>query len=179
MHEELDRVIGSDRLVNMDDKAALHYTNAVINEIQRLANIAPQTPIHETSKDVTIHGHLIPKGTSIIPQLALVLMDEEIFPRPEEFRPERYLNSKGELTKCDALIPFSIGKRICAGESLARMELFLFIANVFNQYKILAPPGKMPSLKPSLGGIPMPKPYKVKLVSRFGKHGKVNGMNGI
>lgn len=58
----------------------------------------------------------------------------KIFESPKEFKPERFINKNGELIKCDELIPFSLGKRLCLGEGLARMELFLFLANVFNQY---------------------------------------------
>jgi cytochrome P450 len=99
LHEELDSVIGSDRLITMDDKPNLHYTSAVVNvrlvvkiittlklflrflklqEIQRIANLVPMNVRHATTRDVTINGYFIPKGTSIIPQLSVVLYDDKV-----------------------------------------------------------------------------------------------------
>jgi hypothetical protein len=61
----------------------------------------------------------------------------QVFPDPKSFRPERFLNGEGNnLRKSEELIPFGLGKRQCLGESLARMELFIFFANIFNRYKV-------------------------------------------
>lgn len=58
------------------------------------------------------------------------------FPEPEKFKPERFLDEAGNLRKIDEFIPFSLGKRVCLGESLARAELFLIIANLFHKFKV-------------------------------------------
>ncbi|KAI6174620.1 Cytochrome P450-33C9 [Aphelenchoides bicaudatus] len=149
--EELDKVIGSDRLINLSDKPNLHYCNATINEIQRLANLVPMNVWHRTTKEVTIDGHRIPKDVAIVPQISVVLSDEKIFPNPLKFDPERFLDSEGKLKKSEELIPFSIGKRACLGESLARMELFLFFVNIINRYN-LTPGKELPNLTRRFGG---------------------------
>uniref|UniRef100_A0A915EPJ1 Cytochrome P450 n=1 Tax=Ditylenchus dipsaci TaxID=166011 RepID=A0A915EPJ1_9BILA len=138
LYKELDTVIGSDRLVTLSDRPHLPYTNAVVNEVQRLANIVSVNVLHKTTRDVTIDGHFIPTGTCIIPQICALMYDEKNFKEADKFNPDRFLDSNGQLKKCDQLMPFSIGKRQCLGESLARMELFLFLANIFNQYKVVA-----------------------------------------
>uniref|UniRef100_A0A914EF35 Cytochrome P450 n=1 Tax=Acrobeloides nanus TaxID=290746 RepID=A0A914EF35_9BILA len=78
MQEELDLVIGSNRIISMDDKHNLHYTSAVINEIQRIANLIPINVLHTTSRNVNINGHHIRKGTMIIPQICAILYDEKV-----------------------------------------------------------------------------------------------------
>lgn len=88
--DEIDRVIGSNRMITMADKPNLHYLNATINvrklnymliflmqEIQRNANLIPQNVWHQTTRDVTINGYNILKGTAIVPQISVVLIDEK------------------------------------------------------------------------------------------------------
>ena len=90
------------------------------------------------------------------------------FPEPQKFKPERFINENGELEKIEELIPFSIGKRQCLGESLARMELFLIISNFFNVYKI-APidENHFPSLEKTPGLTVQPKNFDCKISKRF------------
>ncbi|KAI6223558.1 (pine wood nematode) hypothetical protein [Aphelenchoides fujianensis] len=77
LHDELDRVIGSDRSITMADKAALPYTNAVINEIQRCANILGLNLPRRCGRDVEIDGHRIPAGMTIVPQISVMHIDPE------------------------------------------------------------------------------------------------------
>ncbi|KAH7709103.1 CRE-CYP-33E1 protein [Aphelenchoides avenae] len=167
MHAELDAVVGSERQITLADRSRLPYVQAVVNETQRLSNILPQNLHHKTMRDVNVNGMLIPEGTRIDPQIACVLYDEKVFPEPHRFKPERFLDENGHLKKVDELIPFSLGKRQCPGESLARMELFLFAANIFNQFRVLpVDPLKPPSVakEPSLTVRPLP--YEARVVLR-------------
>ncbi|PAV92393.1 hypothetical protein WR25_04167 [Diploscapter pachys] len=162
MRQELDKHIGGDRIVTMDDKARLHYVNATINEIQRLANLLPNNLMHTTTKEVEIEGYKIPADTVIIAQIS------SIFPEPYKFKPERHLDENGNLKRIEELCPFSIGKRICLGEGLARMELFLFIANLYNQFEILpVDPNNLPTTKKTWGITMGAQKYKVLLKPRF------------
>uniref|UniRef100_A0AC34Q533 Cytochrome P450 n=1 Tax=Panagrolaimus sp. JU765 TaxID=591449 RepID=A0AC34Q533_9BILA len=166
--KELDSVIDSDRLITVDDKNKLPYLNAFISETQRLANLLPINLIRKTTKDTTIDGHFIPQGSAVIPQISCVLYDEKIFPEPYSFKPERFVDSEGNLKKIEEHIPFSIGKRQCMGESLARMELFLLIANLFNQFEFFAEDGKnVPSLEKKFGFAVQPHPFHCQIRHRF------------
>ncbi|CAD5227260.1 unnamed protein product [Bursaphelenchus xylophilus] len=165
VQEELDAVIGSDRVITTADRPQLPYLQAVCNETQRLANIVPTNVVHATSQNVEVDGYMLKKGTTITPLLCSVLSNEKYFPEPQKFKPERFLDDDGKLKKVDENIPFSLGKRQCLGEGLARMEIFLVLANILNRYKVL-PGAELPSLERTRGFTVSPKPYKCKLQPR-------------
>ncbi|KAI1729563.1 cytochrome p450 domain-containing protein [Ditylenchus destructor] len=151
LYAELDKVIGSDRLITMADRADLPYTCAVVNETLRIANILVNAIVsNKTTRDVTVNGVLIRKGSPVLPQIAALLYDEKTFENPKAFNPARFLDENGLLKKIDGFAPFSVGKRQCLGEALARMELFLFLANIFNNFKI-SMGDKKPSLRRRMG----------------------------
>uniref|UniRef100_A0A914X294 Unspecific monooxygenase n=1 Tax=Plectus sambesii TaxID=2011161 RepID=A0A914X294_9BILA len=161
IHKELDEVIGEDREITMADKPKLPYTTATISEIQRCANILPMNLPHRTTQRVTVDGYDIAEGTVIVPQISAVHMDEKHFLQPKTFDPSRFLEADGRtVKKVDQLIPFSLGKRQCMGESLARMELFLVFVNLVRKFKLSVPEGQpMPSLKGKFGTTSSPEDY--------------------
>ncbi|XP_015715388.1 cytochrome P450 2K6-like [Coturnix japonica] len=144
VQEEIDQVIGSNP-PRTEHRTKMPYTDAVVHEIQRFANILPLNLPHETTMDVTIKGYFIPKGTYVIPLLNSVLQDKTQWEKPCSFHPEHFLNSEGKFVKKDAFMPFSAGRRICAGETLAKMELFLFFTALLQKFTFQAPPGVSPS----------------------------------
>ncbi|CAI2352585.1 unnamed protein product [Caenorhabditis sp. 36 PRJEB53466] len=167
MHEEMDRVIGSDRLVTTADKNRLPFMNAVINESQRCANIVPLNLQHATTRDTIINGYKIPKGTGVVAQISTVMNDEKVFKQPETFNPERFVDADGKLRKVEELVPFSVGKRQCLGEGLARMELFLFLANFFNRYRVSPSESEgRPSLSKDCGIMVTPRLFSAVLKKR-------------
>ncbi|RCN43929.1 hypothetical protein ANCCAN_10044 [Ancylostoma caninum] len=94
------------------------------------------------------------------------MYDETIFPDPYKFDPTRHLSSDGSFVKIDEVIPFSMGKRQCVGEGLARIELFLFLANLFNQFEVLPYGDKSPSTKKSFGNTVRAEDFSVILRRR-------------
>lgn len=165
VQNEIDTVIGSAES-QTEHRKQMPYTDAVIHEIQRFADIAPMNVPHATAKDVTFRGYNIPKGTTIIPLLTSVLRDKAYFEKPDEFYPEHFLDSEGNLKKNEAFIPFSLGKRSCAGENLAKMELFLFFTTLLQNFSFQAPPGAVLDLTPALGFTNAPLPYKICAIPR-------------
>ncbi|XP_021248476.1 cytochrome P450 2K4-like [Numida meleagris] len=144
VQEEIDQVIGSNP-PRTEHRTKMPYTDAVVHEIQRFADILPLNLPHETTKDVSLKGYFIPKGTYVIPLLNSVLHDKTQWEKPGSFHPEHFLNSEGKFVKKDAFIPFSTGRRICAGETLAKMELFLFFTSLLQRFTFQPPPGVSPS----------------------------------
>ncbi|KAM4043265.1 cytochrome P450 2K4-like isoform 1-T1 [Anomaloglossus baeobatrachus] len=133
VHAEIDKVIGS-AVPRIDHRKDMPYTNAVIHETQRLANILPVNLPRETTTDVFFQGYNIPKGTHIIPLLESVLHDGTQFEKPRSFFPEHFLDSDGQFIKKSAFMPFSVGRRVCVGETLAKMELFLFFTSLMQKF---------------------------------------------
>ncbi|KAG8124508.1 hypothetical protein E2320_020176 [Naja naja] len=137
---EIAREIG-DIQPRTNHRAKMPYTDAVIHECQRFANIVPSNLPRATTMDITLKGFFIPKGMYIIPLLSSVLHDESQWEKPHEFYPEHFLDSEGKFVKRDAFMPFSAGRRVCAGENLARMELFLFFASLLQRFTFQPPSG--------------------------------------
>ncbi|XP_071375995.1 cytochrome P450 2K1-like [Centroberyx affinis] len=164
---ELSSVIGS-RQVRAEDRKNLPYTNAVIHETQRLASILPISIPHNTSQDVTFQGYFIGKGTTVFPLLASVLWDETEWESPHTFNPAHFLDKDGKFVKRDAFMPFSAGRRVCLGESLARMELFLFFTSLLQHFRFTPPPGVTEDeldLTPAIGFSLNPSPHQLCAVS--------------
>ncbi|NWW74152.1 CP2DH protein, partial [Climacteris rufus] len=136
---EIDKVIGRERCVTMKDQASMPYTNAVIHEVQRLGDIVPAGVPHMTYRDTELQGFFIPKGTTVITNLSSVLKDETVWKKPNEFYPEHFLDAKGQFVKPEAFLPFSAGRRVCLGEQLARMELFLFFTTLLQKFTFVLP----------------------------------------
>ncbi|KAI1382876.1 cytochrome P450 family protein [Hypoxylon trugodes] len=112
----------------------LPYLNGVIQEAHRLAfgltgrnaRVSPDQPVDYTDLS-TGHTYVIPSGTSISTSTLLVHANEDIFPDPFVFNPERWLGSAG-LVRRKYQLTFSKGPRTCIGMHLANAEMAVAIA---------------------------------------------------
>uniref|UniRef100_A0A8B9JR42 Cytochrome P450, family 2, subfamily V, polypeptide 1 n=1 Tax=Astyanax mexicanus TaxID=7994 RepID=A0A8B9JR42_ASTMX len=164
---EIDRVIGHSRRPSMADRPNMPYTDAVIHEVQRRGNIVPLNVPRMSTKETTLGGYSIPKGTQIIPNLTSVLFDETQWKSPHSFDPQNFLNNQGEFIRPDAFIPFSAGKRLCLGESLARMELFIFFTSLLQAFTFSPPAGSKSTLDFEFSVTLNPKPFKMNAIPRI------------
>ncbi|XP_071981305.1 cytochrome P450 2G1-like [Engystomops pustulosus] len=168
LHEEIDRVVGESRVPNIDDRSKMPYTDAVIHEIQRFVDILPVNVPHATTKDVNFKGYSIPKGTDVYPLLCSVHQDPTKLANPYKFDPNNFLDNKGGFKKHVTFMPFSAGKRVCVGEGLAKMELFIFLTTLLQNFRF-APetPFTDKDIEPLMAGFSnVPKFYRMAFVPR-------------
>ncbi|GMT20774.1 hypothetical protein PFISCL1PPCAC_12071 [Pristionchus fissidentatus] len=164
---EIHSVLGKTGEVAMSDRPRLPYTAAAVTELQRVANILPMNVIHRTVNDTKVDGHSIPNDTLVMAQIHNVMKRGEIFEDADQFKPERFLMEDGKTPNKETLehvIPFSMGKRMCAGEGLARMELFLGLAMILQKYRILPPKEGALDLSPIEGTIFLPKTNLLQMI---------------
>ncbi|XP_075384314.1 cytochrome P450 2W1 [Tenrec ecaudatus] len=140
---ELDQVLG-DRLPQPADQGALPYSNAVLHEVQRYITLLPHVPRQATAP-MRLGAYLLPKGTPVIPLLTSVLLDKGQWKTPDQFNPSHFLDTSGRFSKPAAFLPFSAGRRVCVGESLARTSLFVLFAGLLQRFRLQPAPGIPPS----------------------------------
>ncbi|XP_069799557.1 cytochrome P450 2F3-like [Dendropsophus ebraccatus] len=168
VHQEIDKVIGRNRCPTVEDRSKMPYTDAVIHEIQRFSSIIPLSLPHCVIRDTDFRGYHLPEGTNVTPVLISAHNDPEKFKEPEAFNPENFLDENSQFKNNDAFMPFSIGKRICLGEGLARMELFIFFTTFLQNlnFKPTVHPDEI-DLTPSVSGVGnIPAPYQLIAVPR-------------
>ncbi|KAL0339596.1 UNVERIFIED_CONTAM: 3,9-dihydroxypterocarpan 6A-monooxygenase [Sesamum radiatum] len=123
--QEIDSVVGNNRIVQESDIPHLPYLQAIVKEILRLHPPAPLIP-RESTEDCTISGYHIPAKTRVFISIWAVGRDPNYWEDPLEFRPERFLpkdgSAKGQLDVRGQnfhFLPFGSGRRGCPGTSLA------------------------------------------------------------
>ncbi|KAI0632668.1 cytochrome P450 [Trametes polyzona] len=129
---EIDRVIGPDRLPDFEDRENLLYLDAVLKEVFRWNAPVPLGVPHRVQSDDVYRGCTIPEGAMVIPNIWWMTQDPDVYPEPERFYPERYLNmSPEELERTDPRdVVFGFGRRVCPGQAFAEVGVWLAAANI-------------------------------------------------
>jgi len=169
IHAEMDEVVGQ-QAPTLADKQRLPYFEASIMESMRLASFVPMGLPHRATETVQLEGYTIPKDAIINGCLFLCHHDPRYWEKPDSLHPEHFLDSEGNLsTRNEAFMPFSLGRRQCLGETLARTELYLFASTLLHRFRIEKVPGEDLKAEPLNDQffLNFPKPYKVIFRKRF------------
>ncbi|KZT07800.1 cytochrome P450 [Laetiporus sulphureus 93-53] len=183
--EELDRVVGRNRLPTVEDEKDLPYCHAIIKEVERCHNPFWLGTPHVASEDFTYNGQFIPKDTVVVMNTRSMHYDETRHANPDKFDPERYINDSTNNTESANLADpyerdhwmFGLGRRICPGMIVAEREIWLSISRMlwaFNMVEILGEPIDLKEYDGLSGRSPVP--FRIKLVPRHENVAKVLGL---
>ncbi|NWX76754.1 CP1B1 protein, partial [Alca torda] len=168
MQEEVDRIVGRDRLPCAEDQPHLPYIMAFLYESMRFSSFVPVTIPHATTTNTFIMGYLIPKDTVIFVNQWSVNHDPAKWSNPEDFDPTRFLDENGFINKdlTSSVMIFSLGKRRCIGEELSKVQLFLFTSILVHQCNFTANPNEDPKMDFTYGLTIKPKPFTLNVTLR-------------
>lgn len=135
--EEIDRVIGSDRLPTMADRPQLPYISALVKEAFRWHTVGPTGVPHCVKEDDVYNGYFIPKGSIVFACLWKMASSEKSYPNPNNFDPTRHMNLPGKPAQPDpAPFAFGFGRRKCPGSFLADQSVYIEIAMALATFNI-------------------------------------------
>ncbi|KAI9445943.1 cytochrome P450 [Lactarius indigo] len=134
---ELDSVISRDRLPTYEDKPRLPYIEAISRELIRWRMVTPLGVPHSPTDDNFYKGYFIPKGAVVIANAWAVLHDPELYPDPEAFKPDRFLDEDGTFRDDPTIsLAFGAGRRICPGRHFVDATLFIVTASVLSVFNV-------------------------------------------
>ncbi|KAJ7802217.1 cytochrome P450 [Mycena olivaceomarginata] len=131
--EEIDSVVGQGRLPLFQDYDSLPFIQALIKEVTRWRCITPTGVAHAAMADEVYRGMFIPKGATVYANIYAMTTDPEVYPDPDEFRPERFLDTPGGNYD----LPFGFGRRFCPGQHVALQTLFISIVRILWAFDVL------------------------------------------
>jgi len=169
--EELDRVLCG-RLPTHADITSLPYLSAIVKEVIRWRPIVPMGVPHFAEEDTSYNGYFIPAGSVILYNSWAMLHDEEEYPDPESFNPERFLNDDKNVSRNPADIIFGFGRRVCPGSHIGLSNIHISAASILTLFNINhahdengRPIPLSCSIKPS-GAVITPMPFQCSIVPR-------------
>ncbi|KAK1317883.1 Cytochrome P450 98A2 [Acorus calamus] len=140
--EELDRVIGPNRIMSETDFLSLPYLQCVAKEALRLHPPTPLMLPHKASADVKLGGYDVPKGSNVHVNVWAVARDPAHWRDPLEFRPERFLEEDVDMKGHDfRLLPFGAGRRVCPGAQLGINMVQSMLGHLLHHFEWAPPEG--------------------------------------
>ncbi|KAI0092998.1 cytochrome P450 [Irpex rosettiformis] len=135
--EELDRVVGRDRLPDFNDRESLQYVQCVINEVLRWNPVNPIGFPHRVMEDDVYNGMHIPKGAIVIPNTRAFTWEQSKFHDAKLFKPQRFLpKPEGSGEVLPPSLFWGWGRRVCAGRYLAEGSLFTAVSRILAVFTI-------------------------------------------
>ncbi|KAG4400552.1 hypothetical protein GLYMA_07G083000v4 [Glycine max] len=145
VRQELQQVLAKGEQLEESHISNLPYLQAVVKETFRLHPPTPMLLPHKSEVDIELCGFMVPKSAQILVNLWATGRDSSIWTNPDEFTPERFLESDIDFKGHDfELIPFGAGRRICPGLPLASRTLHVVLASLLYNYDWKLTDGQKP-----------------------------------
>jgi len=160
--EVRDKLVTELATADLDDAKSilrLPYLNAVCSETLRIYPIAPITAPRTTHVPMSIMGHRMPAGTTVAPCIYLTHHRPDLYPRPHEFRPERFIERQFSPYE---YLPFGGSNRRCLGMTFALFEMKLVLTTLLTRSQFQLPHPH--PLKPVRRGVTLAPPSQLKLI---------------
>ncbi|KAI6099756.1 cytochrome P450 [Pisolithus sp. B1] len=172
--EEIDRVVGNDRLPEFKDRQNLPYVEAVFLEILRWHPINPILLPHKTTTADVFDGMYIPKGATVLMNVWAMTRNEKRYPNPTAFIPERHLTASGTVAEGTSSPYFGLGRRSCPGRHVADQSLWASVVSILAILrigKVRNEAGHEVDFTPEFtaGLTSHPKPFKCSIEPRSSK----------
>lgn len=156
--KEIDKTIGQERMLTGEDRKKLPFVEAVITEVLRLVSVVPLGVPHVATRAGKVGAYSVPQGTIIMANLMEMHREPTSWSNPQVFDPERFLDKDGQFHQPRLnFAPFSLGPRICLGESLARLEIFILFGTLMQTFTFSMAQGHSPDLEGHVGITYSPK----------------------
>ncbi|KAF5176475.1 Cytochrome p450 [Thalictrum thalictroides] len=131
VQEEVRQVIGKTTKVNESDTSKMNYFNCVIKETLRMHPALVLSLPRVSTSSTNIQGYQIPDKTRVIVNLWAICRDPQVWDKPNEFIPERFMNNSIDFRGKDfEFIPFGAGRRGCPGLTFGLMSVEAILANL-------------------------------------------------
>ncbi|KAG8194958.1 hypothetical protein JTE90_021419 [Oedothorax gibbosus] len=166
IRKEVLDLLGPDRDPEIMDLRSTPQTHSFILEVMRWKTTVPLGVPRCTIADTTIGGYSIPKNTTVITNLWTAHNSPTYWSEPDKFKPERFLSDDGKTVNKSNFLAFSAGKRICPGEPMAIMEMFLYFTSILRKFELVFPEGYKPTYDAMLRGVYKLCDYKIRFVPR-------------
>ncbi|KAG2053936.1 cytochrome P450 [Suillus hirtellus] len=169
VQEEIDTVIGRDRAPTLDDYGSLPQIEAFMLECLRWRPVTTLGFAHRALTDIPYKDICIPKGAIVFGNHWAISRDPNVYPNPDQFDPERWLDSEGKIREDLKFPSYGFGRRICPGRHIANRSIFINLALLLWSFKITEDP-KNPIDQSGFvdGVIAHPKRFAARFEPRFG-----------
>ncbi|MCO5575223.1 hypothetical protein L7F22_029021 [Adiantum nelumboides] len=141
VQEEIDKVVGRERMVRESDIAGLPYLRAIVNETMRLHPVVPFLIPHVATQPCKLMDFDVPKHTQVYVNVWAIGRDADTWSEPLIFKPSRFLDSPLSVgTKTYELLAFGAGRRGCPGSLLGLLNVQIQLASLLQSFHWWAPP---------------------------------------